>query len=87
MRLQPLARRDRAAHVDDRLDREVGDGRLGLGHAPRDDLLRARRLLDRDVALGGALLRDDGRRAERGAATGAGAAAAPAAASPGATSS
>ena len=32
-------------------EREVGDRRLRLRHPPRDDLLRARQLDDRDVAL------------------------------------
>jgi hypothetical protein len=51
-------RGDRALHVDDGLDREVGDRRLRLGHPPRDDLLGARELLVAHVALGGPGLGD-----------------------------
>ena len=64
------AQRAGGGHVDVGGDREVGDGRLGFGHAAGDDLLQARELLDVDLALGagrGGLGR--GRR-RRGAAAG-----------------
>ena len=44
--LEPRAQRDRVGHVDVEREREVGRGRLRLGHPPRDRLLQARELLD-----------------------------------------
>ena len=64
--LELLAQGDGALHVDVGGDGELGDGRLGLRHPPRDDLLGARELLDADVALGGAGL-GDARGRRRGA--------------------
>jgi hypothetical protein len=49
---QALAQRGAGAHVDVELDEVVGSGRLRLGRAARQRLLRARRLGDVDVALG-----------------------------------
>ena len=55
------AERDAALHVDVHADDEVGDRRLGLRHAAGDDALQPGRLLDDDVALGGAALGDGAR--------------------------
>ena len=60
-RLELGAQRDARLHVDLGAQLEGRDRRPRLGHAARDEALRAGELLRRDVALGGAGLGDGGR--------------------------